>query len=454
VLLTPEVPFDEARDLEGAPLEAALAHLEAQGPERVAAAVAAEAARRGLTGGAGLPRFVVDPVPRVVPAEEWELLAAALAQRLRALDAWVADAHGPREAVRAGVVPAGVLDSSRYLERDLVGVPTPAVRIGLGGPDLVRGPDGGFLVLEDNVRTPAMLAVAVALRRCLAAAYGPLAPDPQALEDDARALVLDALAAAVPPGAADPGAPCTVVLVDRAESAFPWELDAFGPLLGLPLVGLGDLAQRGGRVVLRAGGRPVDVVLRRTSEERLRTDAGAPTALGDLFIAPLRAGRVAVVNAFGTGVADDKRVFPHVPDLVRFLLGEEPLLAGIPCRDAGDPQVLAALEQLVAKPRSGSGGRGVLVGPQASAAELATTRAALRDDPGAWLVQECVRFSVHPTWVDGALAPRHVDLRPYVAVHGGRAHVLRGGLCRVARTRGDLVVNASRGGGGKDVWVQ
>lgn len=428
--------------------------LAAAGPAALAEVVAAQARELGLVGGhGGLPGLVVDPVPRVLEAAEWDGLAAAVAQRARALDRWVADAHGPREAVRAGVVPAGVLDASAYLERDLVGLEPTPVRIGSAGPDVVRAPDGRFVALEDNVRTPTMVAVLPALRRCLAAAYPDLAPSAAALEEDVRATFEEVLAAAVPPRAADPSAPGTVVLVDRAESAFTWELDAFGPLLGLPVVELEDLALRGSRVVVREGGQPVDVVLRRTSEERLRTDTGALTALGELFLGPLRAQTVSVVNAFGTGVADDKALYPHVEDLVRFFLAEEPLLRSVPDLDGSDPAVQARLEELVVKPRRGSGGRGVVVGPQATRRELGAARAALRAGPGAWLVQELVRFSVHPTWVDGALAPRHVDLRPYASVLPGGGRVVRGALCRVARTAGDLVVNASRGSGLKDVWI-
>lgn len=450
--------YDEARDLDGAVrphYEAVLERLDAVGSGVLAARVAAEARALGLTDGlgGGLPDFTLDPVPRIFPVTEWQALAAGVAQRSRALDLWVADAHGPREAVVAGVVPASVLEASKYLERDLVGVEAPEVRIGMAGPDVVRGEDGALVVLEDNVRTPTMIAVLPAVRRCVAAAYPELAPSADALTADARALILDALADAVPPRAADPTDPGTVVLVDRAESAFTWELDAFGPLLGLPVVELEELALRAGRVVLRDTGRPVDVVLRRTSEERLRTDGGGLTALGELFVEPLRSQTVAVVNAFGTGVADDKCLYPYVEELVRFFLGEEPLVRSIPSVDPRAVATLERLAELVAKPRSGSGGRGVVVGAQADAAQLAAIRAALHERPDDFLLQELVRFSVHPSWVGDRLEPRHVDLRPYVAVHGGGARVLRGGLCRVALRRDDLVVNASRGGGGKDVWV-
>ncbi len=409
----------------------------------------AEEVRRSGMALAGSGPLAVDPVPRCIDAADWAVLTAGAAQRCRALDRFVADAHGARECVAAGVLPAAVIDGSRYLERDLVGLdPWPAVSIGQAGPDVVRRADGSWVVLEDNVRTPTMLAFAVGVRRCLAALWPDLAPSPSALALDARSLVLEAMRAAAP-GVEEPHC---VVLVDRAVSAAPWELDAFGPLLGLPVLELDELVARGGGLVDPTG-RRVDVVLRRTSEERLRTDAGAPTPLGEAFLGPLLAGTVAVVNAFGTGVADDKRVLAHVGDLIRFYLGEEPLLASVPEHDPRSSWVLEHLAELVAKPRGGSGGRGVCIGPTASAAELDRVRAALRAAPGEWVVQELVRFSTHPVCVAEGLEERHVDLRPYVAVHSGGARVLRGGFSRFAPAVGELAVNCSRGGGAKDVWV-
>lgn len=419
-------------------------------PARASATLAEEVRRSGMALGRGTEAvpLAVDPVPRVVGAAAWAALEAGAAQRCRALDRFVADAHGARECVAAGVVPAAVVDGSRYLERDLVGLET-AVRIGQGGPDVVWRPGAGWVVLEDNVRTPTMLAFAVGVRRCVARLWPDLAPSADALAADARGMVLGALRAAAP----DLGDPHLVVLADRGVSAAPWELDAFGPLLGLPVLELDELVHRAGALVERSTGRRVDVVLRRTSEERLRTDTGALTPLGEAFLEPLRAGTVAVVNAFGTGVADDKRVLAHVGDLIRFFLGEEPLMPSVPERDPRDPWVLEHLGELVAKPRGGSGGRGVLIGPAASQAELARTRAALRAEPDEWIVQELVRFSAHPTCVDGALEERHADLRPYVAVHDGGARVLRGAFSRFAPVAGGLVVNCSRGGGAKDVWL-
>jgi carboxylate-amine ligase len=317
----------------------------------------------------------------------------------------------------------------------------------MAGPDVVRAPDGELLVLEDNVRTPTMLMFALMARDLVREALGPAAPAPREVREPAREATLRVLRAAAP-GLEDPA---LVVLADRAQSALPWELDAFGDLLGIPVLDSHELRHGPGDTVVREDGSRVDVVFRRTSEERLRDDAGRPSHLGELFLPALRAGTVAVVNAFGTGVADDKQVLPYVDDLVRWACGEEPLLRSIPV--ARTREALADLREHVVKPRSGSGGYGVVIGPMASDAELAAAREALERDPGELIVQEAVHLSVHPTHVDGRLVPRHVDLRPFVLCGGGTVEVLPGGLSRVALTEGDLVVNCSQGGGGKDVWV-
>jgi carboxylate-amine ligase len=242
-----------------------------------------------------------------------------------------------------------------------------------------------------------------------------------------------------------------------------WEIDRLAELAGAPALQAHQLRVDGDRVLL-PDGRAVDVLWRRTSEERLVDDDGEPNVLGALLLGPLRAGTVAVVNAFGTGVADDKRTYAYVEDLVRFFTGEEPLLRSQPTADLGDPAqrdaVLPRLEELVLKPRSGSGGHGVLVGPRATPEQLAEVRALVEADPTGWVAQEPVAISTHPTVVDDVLAPRHVDLRPFVLCTGDGPDdteedivVLPGGLTRVALTEGDLVVNCSQGGGAKDTWV-
>ncbi|GAB3315011.1 circularly permuted type 2 ATP-grasp protein [Geodermatophilus aquaeductus] len=428
---------------------AALAAVRAYGPAALAADVARGAADLDLRHGPAEEQhlFTVDPVPRVLERAEWEGVAAGLDQRLRALEAFVADAHGPREAVRAGVVPAAVLDTNRHLAPDL---PAPRRWIGMAGPDLVRGADGRLVVLEDNVRTPTLLAYALAARELVAPRLG-VRPGPVPVREAAVAAMRRMLA-----DATDLADPVVAVLGDGPRSAVAWEIDRLGEMVGAPVVLPSELAVRGEDLVL-PDGRRVDLLWRRTSEERLSDDDGRPNELGELLLGPLRAGTVTVVNAFGTGVADDKRTFPYVEDLVRFFLGEEPRLRSQPAYDLGDPaQCRAALDrlpELVLKPRSGSGGHGVLIGPRADERQLERARAAVLAEPGGWIAQEPVALSTHPTVVDGALVPRHVDYRPYAFCTDEGTVVLPGGFTRVSLTEGELVVNASQGGGGKDTWV-
>jgi carboxylate-amine ligase len=428
---------------------AALAAVRRLGPGALAADVARAAAGLGLLHGpAGEAHvFTVDPVPRVLQRAEWQWLAAGLTQRLKALEAFVADAHGPREAVRAGVVPAAVLDTNRYLTP---GLPPPRRWIGMAGPDVVRGADGQLVVLEDNVRTPTLLAYALAARDLVAPRLG-VQPGPVPVREAARTAMRRMLAAAT-----DVPDPVVAVLGDGPRSAVAWEIDRLGEMVDAPVVLPAQLTVRGEDLVL-PDGRRVDLLWRRTSEERLTDDDGRPDELGELLLGPLRAGTVTVVNAFGTGVADDKRTFPYVEDLVRFFLGEEPQLRSQPAYDLGDPDrcraALDRLSELVLKPRSGSGGHGVLIGPRADADQLERARAAVLAAPGEWIAQEPVALSTHPTVVDGALVPRHVDYRPYAFCVDDETIVLPGGFTRVSLTEGELVVNASQGGGGKDTWV-
>jgi carboxylate-amine ligase len=246
----------------------------------------------------------------------------------------------------------------------------------------------------------------------------------------------------------------SVVILGRDDGNDAWwELEQLSQLTGWPLLAIDDLARDGDRVVRRADASRVDVIYRRTNDDRLRDDGGGLTALGRLLLEPLRAGTVRVLNGFGSGIADDKRTYPYVEKLVRFYCGEEPLLRSIPAWDLGvDEQrqeALARLDELVFKPRAGAGGEGIVLAPRASREELRALRRKIERDPASWIAQEPVLLSTHPTVVDGRLEPRHVDLRPFVI--GGR--VLPGGLSRFAQAAGELVVNCARGGGGKDVWV-
>ncbi len=393
----------------------------------------------------GAAPFRVDPVPRVLAHAEWAPLAAGLEQRVRALDAFLADVYGARRIVREGVVPARVVEGAEHLEPELAELPAPPVRVGIAGLDVIREPDGRFVVLEDNLRTPSGLAYLAAARAAVAAGHD-AEPEPLPVAEPVVELLGRTLRAC--------GERPAIVTDGRGGSAY-WEHAWLAERLGVPLVELRDLDHDGARLL--AFGEPVDVVYRRTDEDRLRDERGALTRIGRALLEPVRAGTLTCVNALGNGVADDKLVHAYVEEMVRFYLGEEPLVRSVETFDLGVPRVREAvldrLDEVVVKPRAGFGGVGVFVGPRATAAERDRVAALVRADPTAFIAQDCVRFSVHPTVVDGALAPRHVDLRAFVLFDGERAEAVPGGLSRFALGAGELVVNSSQGGGAKDTWV-
>ena len=438
-------------------------------------AVARGCSRRGVSfkSSEGSARaFRIDPIPRVIDAAEWSELSAGVAQRVRALELFVRDVYSERRIVAAGIVPGAGLDSAVHYERELIGTGERISSwITVAGLDVVRDSDGSFKVLEDNLRTPSGIAYAVATREVL----GEHLPPPAELHvrslDTAFKTLGEGLRAAAPgaPARSDtsgasgaPGdEPTVVVLSDgQLNSAF-YEHATIAAYLGLPLVLLDQLTVRGERLYARlpGGERPVDVVYRRTDEDRLRDDRGEPTPIARLLLQPILAGTLACVNAFGTGVADDKLLHAHVEQMVRFYLGEEPILKSVPTYDPTQPgvleMVLERIGELVVKPRTGHGGHGVVIGPHAKHEDLVRTAEALRRAPQLFIAQETVMLSRHPTVVtNGALELRHVDLRPFAISGGdGGVHVLPGGLTRVAFERGALVVNSSQNGGSKDTWV-
>ena len=394
--------------------------------------------------------FMLDPVPRVLEAREWAALARGLEQRLRALDAFVADVHGPQRIIADGVMPARVLGGAEHYEPELTGLRPPGRRwIGLAGFDVVRDADGELAVLEDNLRTPSGLAYAIASRAAVGATLPP-GSGVQAV-DGAVALLGSALRAATPAAAPDPQDPLIVVLTDGPGNSAYWEHGWLARALDVPLLTPADLVARGDRVLLRGSWRPVDVIYRRTDADR------ADTELGRLLLPALRRGTLGVINAFGTGVADDKLAQAYVEDMIRFYLGEEPCLRSVPTYDLARPlalrEALDRFDELVVKPRAGHGGRGVVICPHARPEDVEAARRAVISDPGAWVAQPMVCLSTHPTVVDGRLEPRHVDLRPFVAQTDEGPVVLPAALTRVAFDAGALVVNTSRNGGGKDTWV-
>jgi uncharacterized circularly permuted ATP-grasp superfamily protein len=419
------------------------------GIETVAERVAAAAEAAGVAfGGEGDTRpFHVDAVPRVFAADEWERLEAGLIQRVLALDAFVADVYGARDIVRAGVVPGRVVDSCDHFEPALAEIGLPAVSIAVAGLDIVRDADGVLRVLEDNLRTPSGITYMLAARHSVASAM------PDELADMARPLdgVLGLLEQTL--------GEAPVLLSDGPSNTAWYEHRRIAGGLQIPLVTLDDLESSRGRLYATLDGRrrPVDVVYRRTDEDRMTDEQGRLTAVGAALAGPLRAGRLRCVNGFGTGVADDKLIHAYVDGMVRFYLREEPLLPSLHTYDLADPdclaEVLDRLDELVVKPRTGHGGHGVVVGPHARVADLRDLAQAIRRDPHDYVAQDTIMLSRHPTVIDGRLEPRHVDLRPFVFLTADGAAAAPGGLTRVALERDALVVNSSQRGGGKDTWV-
>jgi uncharacterized circularly permuted ATP-grasp superfamily protein len=400
--------------------------------------------------------FDLDPVPRLIAASEWSLIARGLAQRVRALDLFVADVYSEQRIVAAGVLPGRALESCGHFEPRLVGLRAAPVRTGVAGPDVVRGASGRFGVLEDNVRTPSGVAYALAARQCLDAHLPRMLADGRRPIDDAASLLAATLRAAAPEGA---GEPVTVLLSDGPDNSAWFEHRHLARMLDIPIVSLDDLSVVAGRLEARVDGsrRRIDVVYRRTDEDRLTDADGALTDVGAMLIEPIENGTLTCVNAFGTGVADDKLVHTYVEDMVRFYLGEEPMLPSVRTYDPHMPEhrdvVLDRIDELVVKPRTGYGGHGVVVSPHACEEDVRAVAKAVDAEPEAFVAQETVMISTHPTVIGDRLEPRHVDLRPFVYLVGDEARVLPGGLTRVALDRGALVVNSSQRGGGKDTWV-
>jgi uncharacterized circularly permuted ATP-grasp superfamily protein len=453
--------WDEAVERGGTPRSEyaeLLAALDGPGLDDVAGAVQSDLGARGVGFGGGDAHapFRVDPVPRIVEHGEWELLSRALAQRVQALIAFVADVYGERAIVAAGVVPERVVDSAEYLERDMEGVPISSATY-VAGLDLVRGADGRLRVLEDNLRTPSGIAYALAARAAVDA-HLPLIPPPARLDPAPIHDLLGAALRAAAPGTIDD--PVVALLSDGPTNSAWYEHRELARALGIPIVLPGDLSVRGGR----ARGRLEDgrmhelhVIYRRTDEDRLRSADGRRTWLAETLLEPLQSGKVAVVNPFGSGVADDKLVHAYVERMVRFYCGEEPLIESVRTYDLGDDdvraEVLPRLDELVVKPRGGYGGAGVVVCPHATPEDREGARRAVERAPDRYVAQELVEISTHPTVQGDHLEPRHVDLRPFVIGSGGTAETAPVALTRVAFTRGSLVVNSSQNGGGKDTWL-
>jgi uncharacterized circularly permuted ATP-grasp superfamily protein len=407
----------------------------------------------------------LDLLPRVIAAEEWTVLEAGVIQRVRALEAFLADVYGPQQILAEGIVPRRLVASSPNFLREAAHLDPPnGVRIQVAGIDILRGPDGRYVVLEDNLRTPSGISYVIENRRIMARVFPELFSSHRIRPvDDYPSRLLEALQAAAPRRLGDGGTgePTVVVLTPGVHNSAYFEHSFLARQMGVELVEGRDLVCRDNMIRMRTtdGERRVDVIYRRTDDDFLDPLQFRPDSMLGCagIVNAARAGNVAIANAVGNGVADDKAIYPYVPEMIRYYLGEQPILDTVPTfrldREDEREEALGRIGELVWKPVASSGGYGLVIGPQAEEATITRLREAVVKDPRAFIAQEVCLLSTAPTHCGDRLEPRHVDLRPFAVNDGERVWVAPGGLTRVALPRGSLVVNSSQGGGSKDTWA-
>jgi uncharacterized circularly permuted ATP-grasp superfamily protein len=401
-----------------------------------------------------------DIIPRILPGEAWAKISEGCCQRVRALNMFLKDIYHDSEIVKAGIVPESQILGNRLYRPEMIGFDVPGdVYVHVAGIDLVAVDTDTFFVLEDNLRTPSGVSYMLENRRMMMRLFpelfgrvsvAPVDHYPDMLLENLRSVA----------GARSPANPTVVVLTPGAYNSAYFEHAFLAQQMGVELVEGQDLFVRDDFVYMRTtrGPQRVDVIYRRLDDDFIDPLAFRPDSMLGVpgLMAAYRAGNVTLANAVGTGVADDKSTYTYVPDMVRFYLGEEPILSNVPTWRLSRPDdlkyVLDHLPELVVKEVQGSGGYGMLVGPTSSTAEIAAYRERILAGPDNFIAQPTLALSTCPTFVDEGIAPRHVDLRPYVLA-GRTVSVVPGGLTRVALRKGSLVVNSSQGGGTKDTWV-
>ncbi len=406
-----------------------------------------------------------DMIPRIITAGEWRKLVKGIEQRVRALNAFLHDIYHRQEIIRAGRVPESLISKNAAFLPQMMGmIPPGGVYTHIVGIDLVRtGPDE-FMVLEDNARTPSGVSYMLENRETMMAMFPELftAMDVRPVQDYPRRLA-ESLAACAPScaGGNSDGRPVVAVLTPGMYNSAYFEHAFLADQMGAELVEGSDLRVVDGRVAMRTtrGFEPIDVLYRRVDDDYLDPLSFNPSSrLGVPGIMDIyRAGKITIANAPGTGIADDKAIYSFMPAIVEFYTGEKPLLANVPTRRCSEADSLAYvldnLAELVVKEVHGSGGYGMLIGPTSSKKEITAFAAKLRARPDNYIAQPTLALSTVPILVKAGLAPRHVDLRPFVLVSPDGIQITPGGLTRVALKQGSLVVNSSQGGGTKDTWV-
>jgi uncharacterized circularly permuted ATP-grasp superfamily protein len=401
-----------------------------------------------------------DMIPRIIPSDEWAMLEKGLLQRVKALNLFLHDMYHKQEIISDGIIPRKMIVTNRYFRPEMMNVDVPGgVYITTSGIDLIRNADGGYYVLEDNLRSPSGFSYLYKSRSVMNQLFPELAFS-SSIRDVEHSLnhFLSSLRSLSPSKKAEP----VIALLTPGEfnSAY-YEHTFLAQQMGIHLVEGRDLVAMDHKIYIRnmKGLQQVDVLYRRIDDEYLDPLAfQADSVLGVAGIMnAYRAGNIAIANAPGTGIADDKAIYIYVPDMIRYYLKEEPILSNVPTYLLDRPDereyVLERLHEMVVKETSLSGGYGMLIGPSASEQEIAAFAEQIKRDPGRYIAQPTMQLSRAPVMLDGKMTPRHIDLRAFVLVGSDRTHIIPGGLTRVALKEGSLVVNSSQGGGCKDTWV-
>jgi uncharacterized circularly permuted ATP-grasp superfamily protein len=409
---------------------------------------------------AGRERLIpFDIIPHVIPGATWERLAAGLRQRVRALNLFLHDIYHAQEILRAGRVPRSRIESHPQFRREMIGFDVPrGIYAHIAGIDVVKDADGDYYVLEDNLRTPSGVSYMLEDRKAMMRLFPELFAQQRIRAiDHYPDMLLDTLRSVAP---SDASGPTIVLLTPGPFNSAYFEHAFLAQQMGIELVEGQDLFVRNDTVFMRTtrGPQPVDVIYRRVDDDFLDPEVfRADSTLGVRgLMRAYRAGRVTIANAVGTGVADDKAIYPFVPDMIDFYLGEKPILRNVTTytlsRKEDLDYTLENLSRLVVKEAQGFGGYGMLIGPASSKSELEAYRARILLEPERFIAQPTLALSVVPTFAGDAIAPRHIDVRPYV-LSGRGIELVPGGLTRVALREGSLVVNSSQGGGVKDTWI-
>lgn len=404
--------------------------------------------------------FPFDIIPRIVLASEWAHIEAGIRQRLRALNMFLHDIYHGQQIVRDGIVPASLIVTCPHYMREVAGINPPhGLYVHIAGIDLVRDGDGKYYVLEDNLRTPSGVSYMLENREITKRIFPDLLAKSKVRQVASYASILHKILHALSPRQVSN--PVIALLTPGIYNSAYYEHTFLARYMGIELVEGRDLFVRDHKVFMKTthGSRQVDVLYRRLDDDFLDPLVFRPdSALGvPGLMSAYRKGHVALVNAVGNGVADDKAVYAYVPDMIRYYLNEAPILDNVPTYRPENPDhqahIIANLDKMVVKETNGSGGYGMVMGDKASDEELDRTRRALIEQPRAFIAQPILRLSTAPCLIDGQLAPRHVDLRPYALCGPDGIEIVPGGLTRVALREGSLVVNSSQGGGSKDTWI-